>query len=323
MKSFTVGIFVLAINLVGVISKDAALETVSKHGHLYVDGVHLMDQNNEKVQLKGMSLFWSVWMPQFYNKASIDGIHTYCHSNIVRAVMAIDTNDGGYLKDPDYEMGLVEAVIEAAIKDDIYVLIDWQDFEAENHLTESLDFFDKISKKYGRYANIIYEPYNEPISLDWSGVIKPYHEQVIKTIRANDPDNVIVLGTPNYSTQLDQAAADPVLNQTNIMYSVHFYAGSHKQWLRDIAQDALDKGLPVFASEYGTVNYDGDGPVDTVETNLWWDFLDKNDISYINWSIADKVEGASALLPNTDAEHVCQTESLTPSGRFVVEHNQA
>nr|UNG40279.1 glycoside hydrolase family 5 subfamily 2 [Anisarthron barbipes] len=315
---------VIVTNSINIISsKDAALETVSKHGRLHVEGVHLMDEHNERVQLKGMSLFWSVWMSQFYNQESVDGIKKYCHSNIVRPVMAVDTNDGGYLTDPDYEQGLVEAVIEAAIKDDIYVLIDWQDMEAEKHLKESIEFHDKISRKYGAYPNIIYEPYNEPISLNWTGVVKPYHEAIIKTIRANDPNNLIVLGTPWYSQRLDLAAEDPITGYDNIMYSLHYYAGTHQEYEREITKAAIDGGLPVFVSEYGTVNSDATGPVNLTESRLWWDFLEERGMSYVNWSIADKDEAASALIPGTTPDHVCQEEYLTESGRLVVEQNKS
>nr|USZ80406.1 glycoside hydrolase family 5 subfamily 2 [Tetropium fuscum] len=321
---YLLGLIVLICTFLDTaVSKDAALETVSKHGRLHVDGVNLMNQRGERVQLKGMSLFWSVWMTQFYNQATVDGIKTYCHSNIVRAVMAVDTTDGGYLTDPEGERALVEAVIEAAIKDDIYVLIDWQDFEAENHLQESLEFFDYISKKYASYPNIIYEPYNEPLTEDWTNAVKPYHEAVIKTIRANDPDNLIVLGTPLYSTRLDLAAADPVTDQSNIMYSLHFYAGTHKQALRDTTAAAIAAGLPVFVSEYGTVNSDATAPVDLTESELWYAFLEERGMSYVNWSVCDKDEGASALLPGTTAEQTCQEAYLTESGKLVVKHNEA
>nr|UNG40301.1 glycoside hydrolase family 5 subfamily 2 [Leptura aurulenta] len=304
-----------------VLSKDAAYETVSKHGQLSVNGVHLVDQNGENVQLKGMSLFWSIWYPEFYNEDTVRGVHVSCHANVIRPALTVDTLDGGYLRDPRGQMALVEAVIEAAIKEDIYVLIDWQEVDSNVHLAEARDFFDQISRKYGHYPNLIYETYNEPIDQSWSYVLKPYHEAIIKTIRANDPDNVIVVGSPNYSTQLDLPAADPITDQKNIMYSLHWYAGTHTQWLRDIAQDALSKGLPIFVSEYGTVNADGDGPVDVVQSRIWWDWLDKNSISYLNWSISDKAEGASALVPGTTANQTCQAQHLTESGKLVVEQN--
>lgn len=324
MKLLLLTILIVVGNWISpVVSKDAALETVSKHGQLSVDGVNLVNQYGERVQLKGMSLFWSVWMPYYYNKTTVDGIKEYCHSNIVRPVMAIDTKDGGYLTDPDYEEALVYAVIDAAIEDDIYVLVDWQDMEAEKHLEQSLYFFDRLSKKYGSYPNIIYEPYNEPITLEWSNVVKPYHEAVIKTIRANDPDNLIVVGTPQWSQLLDLAAADPILNQTNIMYSLHFYAGTHQQSERDIAKAAIDAGLPVFVSEYGTVNADASLPVNVSEALLWYEFMEERGMSYVNYAVSDKDEGAAALIPGTPPEKVCREEYLTESGKIAVEHNKA
>ncbi|KAJ8917485.1 hypothetical protein NQ315_005534 [Exocentrus adspersus] len=325
MKSSLVfGLFLVVICWIHpVISKDALLETVTKHGQLSVNGIHLVDKDGEKVQLKGMGLFWSIWMPYFYNKTTVDGIKNLCHSNVVRPMIAVDTQSGGYLTDPDAENALVDAVIEAAIADDIYVLIDWQDFEAENHLDASIEFFDRLSKKYGSYPNIIYETYNEPITKDWSAVIKPYHEAVIAAIRANDPDNVIILGTPNYSTGLDLAVADPITNQSNIMYSLHFYAGTQQEPFREIARGAIKKGLPVFVTEYGTVNADASPPVNKEEMDLWYDLLEEYGLSYVNFAISDKDEGASALIPGTTPEHVCEEEYLTESGKIAVEHNKA
>ncbi|KAJ8970494.1 hypothetical protein NQ314_001193 [Rhamnusium bicolor] len=287
---------VLGFSIHIVKSKDAALETVSVHGQLSVDGVNLVDENGDPVQLKGMSLFWDIWMPQYYNQESIDGIHDYCHSNVVRSAMAIESLlDGGYLIDPEDSLERLYAVIDAAIEDDIY---------------------------YGNYSNIIYETFNEPVNAAWSAVLKPYHEEVIKTIRANDPDNVIVVGTPNWSQRVDDAAADPITAYDNIMYTLHYYAATHKQWLRDTVQRALDQGLPIFVTEYGTVQADATGPIDLVESRLWWDFLDENNISYVNWAISDKLEEASVLVVNATAEEVCRDEYLTESGRLVVEQNQ-
>nr|UNG40312.1 glycoside hydrolase family 5 subfamily 2 [Necydalis major] len=310
---------VLSCSLDSAFSKDALLDPVSKHGHLAVKGVDLVDQQGQKVQLKGMSLSWSIWWPQFFNQDTVDGVHFLCHSNVIRAPLAVDTNDGGYLKDPNGQMQLIETVIEAAIKDDMYVIVDWHEENAHNHLAQAKDFFGKISKKYGNYPNIIYETFNEPVDVSWSSILKPYHEEVIKTIRANDANNLIILGTAMYSTKVDEAAADPIRDQKNIMYTLHFYAGTHKQWLRDTAQSAIDKGLPIFITEYGTVNADASLPIDLNESRLWWDWLEKNGLSYVNYDICDKNEGASALKPGTTAKQVCQPEYLTEAGRLAVE----
>nr|UNG40336.1 glycoside hydrolase family 5 subfamily 2 [Spondylis buprestoides] len=306
----------LSCSVYVAVSKDAALETVSKHGKLSVNGIDLVNQYGEKVQLKGMSLFWSVWKPQYWNKATVDSIHSACHSNIVRAAMAVEY--GGYLEDPDTQLQMVETVIEAAIEDDIYVIADWHDWHGEEHLEQAKEFFEIISKKYGSYPNIIYETYNEPIDVSWSDVVKPYHEELIKLIRANDPDNIILLGSPTYDQRVDEAAADPIIGQTNIMYTLHFYALGDKQWLRDRAQAALDDGLPIFVSEYGTVNGTGNGTVDGAETQLWWTWLDEVNLSYVNWALSDKEETASVLVPGTTPEQACQEEYLTESGKLVI-----
>ncbi|XP_018562606.1 uncharacterized protein LOC108904500 [Anoplophora glabripennis] len=315
---------VLACSVDISVSKDAALETVSKHGQLSVKGVDIVDENGEKVQLKGMSLFWDVWMPQYYNKESIDGIHDLCHSNVVRAAMSVVTEeDGGYIETPEDTLERLFAVIDAAIEDDIYVIVDWHDHQADLHLNYSLEFFDIVSKKYTGVPNIIYETFNEPTGQSWNDVLKPYHEAVIQVIRANDPDNIIVLGTPTWSQSVDQAAANPITGQKNIMYTLHFYAGTHKQWLRDTATNALNNGIPIFVTEYGTVNADASDPIDEAESRLWWNWLDEHNISYANWAISDKIEGASALVPNATSAEVCQEEFLTDSGKLVVAQNKA
>lgn len=321
MKIAVLSICLVAICLIDVsLSKNAAEETVSKHGQLSVSGKNLVNKNGEIVQLKGMALYWSQWKPQYWTSDTVQNIHDNCYSNVVRASMAVEY--GGYLTDPDGQMALVETVIEAAIANDIYVIVDWHEEKAETHLAESVDFFDKISKKYGSYPNVMYETFNEPTTQSWSDVLKPYHEAVIKAIRANDPDNIIILGTPNWSQNVDNAAADPVTDYSNIMYTLHFYAGTHKQWLRDLAQGAIDQGLPIFITEYGTDNIDEVNWVDEEESQLWWTWLDQNNLSYTNWAICDVNEASAALIADTPTSKVCDPDYLTESGKLVVAQNQ-
>nr|AHI15746.1 glycoside hydrolase family 5 subfamily 2 [Apriona japonica] len=319
MKTFFI-LSCLVVLINNSLSKDAAQETVSKHGKLSVQGTQLVNQNGEAVQLKGMSMFWSVWMPKYWNEATVQSIHNACHSNIVRAAMAVEY--GGYLTDPTTEMQRVETVIEAAIKNDIYVIADWHDWHAEEHLEQAKGFFEQISKKYGGYPNLIYETYNEPLDIAWSSVVKPYHEEIIKVIRANDPDNVILLGSPHYDQELDQVLADPITGQTNIMYTLHFYSVDTKQWLRDRVQNVMNNGIPIFVSEYGTCAGTGNGTVLADETQLWWDWLDQNQMSYVNWALSDKDEAASVLIADTTPENACQDAYLTESGKLVIPQNK-
>src|SRR5690606_20911152 len=98
----------------------------------------------------------------------------------------------------------------------------------------------------------------------------------------------IIVGTPTWSQDVDKAANDPITGYDNIAYTLHFYAGTHGSSLRTKAQNALNKGIALFVTEWGAVNADGGGAVATSETNAWLKFLKDNHISHANWALNDK-----------------------------------
>jgi endoglucanase len=128
---------------------------------------------------------------------------------------------------------------------------------------------------------------------------------------------LIIVGTPNWSQYVDQAAANQIQGEKNIAYTLHYYAGSHKQDLRDKATEAINSNLPIFVTEYGLVNADGNGEVNDEESNKWWEFLDANKISHVNWALGDKDEGSAALRPGTQAGEIGDYSKLTASGALV------
>ena len=269
--------------------------------------------------LRGMSLFWSHWQPRYYNGSAIRWLRDDWKINVVRAAMAVDGN--GYLANPERETKKVEAVIDAAIRLGIYVIVDWHAHEPEPAAAGK--FFAGIAAKYGRRPNIIYETWNEPLrEHDWSRVIKPYHEAVIRRIRAHDPDNLVVAGTQTWSQDVDKAAADP-LSFRNVAYTLHFYAGTHRQELRDKAAAAMAKGAALFVTEWGTSEANGAGILDEKETRLWWDFMEQNQLSYLNWSVADKRETSAALMPGASGKGGWPSGMLSPSGKLVRSHLRA
>ncbi len=135
-------------------------------------------------------------------------------------------------------------------------------------------------------------------------------------IRAIDPSNLIVVGTPSWSQDVDVAAADPLKGE-NIAYTLHFYAGTHKQDLRDKAVTAMNRGIALFVTEWGTCNADGAGPVDVPSVNEWMKFLHDWQLSCCNWDVCDKPETASILVPHASHNGGWQEKDLTISGRFV------
>ena len=289
---------------------------VQAHGALAVEGGRVVDSSRRPVVLRGMSLFWSQWQPQFYNQDVVRWLKDDWNITVIRAAVAVDHD--GYLDHPERETAKAEAVIDAAIAEGLYVVVDWHAHEP--HPEEAVAFFTRIAEKYGDYPNLIYEIYNEPLpEHGWAEVVRPYHMRVAAAIRAIDPDNLIVAGTPSWSQDVDIAAADP-LPFSNLAYTLHFYAATHRQELRDKAQIALDRGAALFVTEWGTSEADGAGAFDPDETRLWWAFMEANGLSSLNWSIADKPETSVALRPGASPHGGWAEPWLTPSGRLVRDH---
>lgn len=269
----------------------------------------------EPGSIAGMSLFWSQWDGGYYTKETVAWLKSDWNAKLVRAAMAVD-DEGGYIADPVGNQFAVQTVVNAAIENEMYVIIDWHSHHAEDYAAEAVEFFSEMAAQYGDYNNVIYEVYNEPLAVSWSGVIKPYAENVISAIRAQDPDNLIIVGTPNWSQDVHDVVADPI-NDPNVAYTLHFYAASHKQDLRDKASTALNAGLPLFVTEWGTINANGDGDVDTAETETWMNFLRSNGVSHANWALNDKEEGSSALIPGSSTTGGWTDSDLTASGKLV------
>lgn len=296
---------------------------VSYHGALRVAGGKVVNSRGESLQLRGMSLFWSQWMGQYWNRSLVDWLVSDWKVSIVRAAMGVETATGdtthpAYLDAPEANVALLRTVVDAAIADGIYVIIDWHDHNAPLHPDAAKSFFASMAQLYGGYPNVIYEIFNEPLpTYDWA-TIKAYSAAVVASIRQYDPDNLIVVPTPRWDQDVDVAAADPLAG-TNLAYTIHFYAGeaSHQAPLRAKVETALSLGLPLFATEWGVTDAQGLKSVNLTESDTWLELLRSNGISWCNWSIADKDEASSAIIPGTAATGGWSATALTQSGTYV------
>jgi len=293
---------------------------VSAHGRLQVAGNRIVGRDGQPVSLAGISYGWSQWeAARFYNADTVNWLKQDWHAQIVRAALGLHAEPGSYLQQPAANEARVTAVVDAAIAADLYVLIDWHDHHAHEHTDLAVAFFTAMARRYGDRPNIIYEIYNEPLkTAAWAQDVKPYAEKVIAAIRAIDPDNLIVVGTPSYSQDVDVAAADPI-KDPNVAYSLHFYAGTHKQKLRDKAAKALQLGAPLFITEWGTCPASGDGPIDEASVREWLAFIRENQLSFCNWAVYDKKETAALVLPGASAKGNWTDADLTASGKYVRE----
>jgi aryl-phospho-beta-D-glucosidase BglC (GH1 family) len=285
---------------------------VALHGQLSVKGAQLIDASGKPVVLRGQAFGWDNWWPQYYNANVVRWLWEDWCSDVVRLAMGVEP-DGAYLSNPAASKQRIEAAIDGAIQAGIYVIVDWHAHKL--HQAEAVAFFSELAAKYGDKPNVIYELFNEPEKDSTWPQVKEYATAVIGAIRQHDPDNVIIVGSPEWDQRIDLVQRDPLQGQTNVMYSVHFYADTHRDWLRKRTQAAVDAGIPVFVSESGGSDASGQGHNNYAEWKAWIDFLEDKHISWLNWSVSDKAgETCSVLQPGASASGGWSATELTESG---------
>lgn len=148
-------------------------------------------------------------------------------------------------------------------------------------------------------------------------------------LRSLGNQNIIIVGSPNWSQRPDFAIQDPI-NDKNVMYSVHFYSGTHKVdgYVFENMKNAFENGVPIFVSEWGTSLASGDGGPYLDEADKWLEYLNSNYISWVNWSLSNKNETSAAFVPYINGMHdatpldpgddkVWDIEELSISGEYV------
>lgn len=286
-------------------------QPVKEHGRLSVKGTNLVNEQGKVVIMRGVSYGWHNWWPRFYNEKSVQWLRDDWKCMVVRAAMGVGPQKS-YLDQPEWSKKTIEAVVRGAIENNVYVIIDWHSHELR--LEESKAFFSDMAARYGAFPHVIYEIFNEPVRDSWADV-KQYSIEVIKSIREHDPDNVILVGSPHWCQDVHLVADDPISGFDNLMYTMHFYAGTHRQFLRDRCNYALRKGIPLFVSESAGMEASGNGPIDDEEWKIWRDWMFENNISWITWSISDKNETCSMLLPQASSEGNWKESDLKESGK--------
>ncbi len=295
---------------------------VSQHGKLSVVGTNIVDENGKVFQLKGVSTHGLQWFPQYVNKSAFQSLRDEWGCNVVR--LALYTHEDGYCSGGNKTTlkQLVNDGIAYATELGMYVVIDWHVLNEQNpntYKSEAITFFDEMSKKYASYDNVIYEICNEPNGgVTWSQV-KSYAEEVIAVIRANDKDAIIIVGTPTWSQDVDQAANSPIKGYSNIVYALHFYAATHTDWLRTRMVNAINAGLPIIVSEFGICDASGNGTCDITQANSWVKTMDKYDVGFICWNLANKNESSSLINSSCSKTSGWSYNDLSTEGKWLVD----
>lgn len=292
------------------------------HGALRVEGTNIVDANGEPYQIAGVSTHGLAWFPDYVNKDAFLSIRDDWGANTIRLAMYTAEN-GGYCEGGDKEQlkALVKDGVNYATDLGMYVIVDWHilhDLDPNKYKSDSIAFFDEMSREFKDQDNVIYEICNEPNGgTSWSAV-KSYALEVIPVIRANDPDAIIIVGTPNWCQFVDDAAKDPITEYDNIVYAVHFYAETHRDDIRNRMTTAINQGLPVIISEFSICDASGNGTNNIEQANIWIDLLDQHNVGFVAWNLSNKAESSSIISSGCQKTSGWTYDELSESGKWLV-----
>ena len=292
-----------------------AATPVEKWGRLKVSGTNIVSESGKKVQLKGVSTHGIAWFPQYVNKS--------CFKSFKK--MGVNTIRIAFYSDPGagYSTSLypkIDEGIRYATELGMYVILDWHilsDGNPKTHQKQALKFFTRYAKKYGSQKNILYEICNEPNGdVTWGRDIKPYANKVIKRIRKYDKKSVIIVGTPTWSQDVDVVAKSPI-KQKNIAYTLHFYAATHTDWIRDKVKAAYQAGLPMLVTEFSICDASGNGGIDKKSATKWMKLLKKYKIGHVAWNVSNKNETSALIKPSCQKTGGFTKSNLSKSGKWI------
>ncbi|MBQ7275780.1 MAG: glycoside hydrolase family 5 protein [Bacilli bacterium] len=279
----------------------------SSHGQLKVSGINLVDQNGDLMRLVGVSTHGLQWAGKYVNLSTFENMRNEFGINVMR--LALYTGERGYCTStPERAEELYQLVVDGinyCTALDMYVIVDWHMLGAdttvdgdENPLyykNEAIAFFDRITKEFIDHQNILFEIMNEPSGDTTWADCKEYANAVIPVIRKNMPKAVVLVGNPKWSADLVSVAKDP-LGFTNIMYTFHFYAADNTETGKIVT--AIKAKLPVFISEHGGMDADGDGEMNYNSLKKWYEVIDKYNLSFVAWNLSN-TKGSASMFKTT------------------------
>jgi aryl-phospho-beta-D-glucosidase BglC (GH1 family) len=296
---------------------------VAINGQLRVCGTKLCNQHGQPIQLRGMSTHGLQWYSQCVSNASIDALATNWTADVMRISMYIQ--EGGYETNPRRFTDLVHSIIEQVTARGMYAIVDWHMLSPGDpnfNLSRARTFFTEIAQRHNGKNNLLYEIANEPNGVSWSSV-RSYAESLIPTIRANDPDTPILVGTRAWSSLgiSDGSNESEVINNpvraSNIMYTFHFYAASHGTEYLNALSRAADR-IPMFVTEFGTQTASGDGGNNFSRAQQYIDLMASKKISWTNWNFSDDFRSGAVFTTGTCPNGpYTGTSRLKPAGVWV------
>jgi len=233
---------------------------------LHVEGNALKDPNGNTVILRGVAMVdlgaTEVWEGGVTNMidrlTKVDdpqGNSPTWGTRVVR--LMVGPKDGEsqtpiqYEPDGDYYERVLRPAVDYARKKGLYAIIDWHYIDSTSlHVDTTTEFWADIAPRFAGDSHVLFELYNEPINGGLWPSTRLDMQAWYDTVREGAPDNLVLVGTPNWCQMVGEAAQFP-LDGTNVVYVAHMYPQHWQEpFLRQQISDAAAL-VPVFMTEWG------------------------------------------------------------------------
>lgn len=300
----------------------AAATPYSTNGRLSIKNGQVVNSKGKPFVIKGVSTHGLAWYPQYVNEAAFKTLRDQFGVNTIRLAMYTEEY-GGYCSGGNKKQlkDLVKKGVRIATKLGMYVVIDWHilsDGNPRKHTKAAKSFFTEMAGAYAKQGNVLYEICNEPNGSggSWRN-IRTYAKSVIPAIRKKDKQGIIIVGTPTWSQDVENALSSPITGYKNIAYAFHFYAGTHRQELRNRLEKVLKAKVPVIVTEFGITQASGNGGVYKTEGNKWMSLLNRYKVGRICWNLSNKNESSALIKSSCRKTSGWKSSDLSKQGKWL------
>ena len=215
--------------------------------------------------------------------------------------------------------------VDLLIENDIYVLIVlWNNESINENINIAKEYFEIIAEKYADSPNILYEIANEPASTTEWNEIRDYSNTIIPIIRNYSKDNIIIIPNPSWDHRPDLVILDEIYETNNIMTSYHMYVGNQlTEENVNYLQEAVNKDIPVFVTEWGTTLGNGNYGFYEDYSNAFVKIMNDNNLSWCNFLITDRnydynaQEEYAGIVKHDQWDNSLSDNILTASGKYI------
>jgi endoglucanase len=298
LHSLTLTLLLIALIASGTLMQTRTVYAINTPW-LNVSGRYIKDPSGNTVILRGVSLVdVSVADSRTRNARQLIDMATDSsngwYARVVRLPVYPDAIDGqpGWNAGPDaYFNNHLNPAIQECIARQIYCIIDWHyitDYNTSAVDTATRAFWSYVAPKYANTPNVLFELYNEPVSPNdwntWKSVAQPW----VNLIRNAAPNNLILVGGPNWDQNVASAASNPFTG-SNLVYVCHVYPQHGGQSTWDSWFGNSSSTVPYFISEWGWQN-GGANPTSGTLSGYgtpFSNYLDSKGVSWTAWVFDD------------------------------------